>query len=291
MNQPAFVWLVRLPPKRTGWRWVRRELSAGANFFLGARKRVPHYDRVTPLTLDVKLSHNNTPSSPPHPALMFPRNWQILFLSRLDWTWNRSSFASKFTWTMLMSASRLLMIRQINGVLMKVLLSVHFFFVLSGQVFWRRLPKRSQQPVKASPSVLTLKGHFPLVFFLMVRPEKNLPRVRWVQLDGSSEKNGRPSTRPTAWMRFSNPRQLKTAVPALCFCHRCRRSLFYFLWPNLGERGVCWIEPGPNCVSWRQMCFVLQNPIEKLWNYCVKLLGTAMTTSSTEALEDIFLQF
>lgn len=157
MNQPAAVWLVWLPPNRTVI-WLgdesRRVERWGKPFHFG-------------LTASASLRLNDPgdskcqtvpqhPHRPLHLALQyFPEVLEFrVFLFFTDD--GKNGLPSKFMRMMLMSVSSILMTLQINWALIEVLLSVwSFFFFLSGQVLWRPLPKRSQQPVKAS----TLHSH------------------------------------------------------------------------------------------------------------------------------------
>ena len=119
------------------------ELSAGANSFTLVRPRAPHYDWMTPVTPNVKLSHNNSPRFSPRYFPEVHKSCISLFFAEKK--------NCKFMRMMLMSVSSILMTLQTNWALIEVPLSICRVFFLSGQVLRRPLPKRSQQPVKASP--------------------------------------------------------------------------------------------------------------------------------------------
>lgn len=140
------------------------ELSTGANPFTSVQLRAPHYDWMTSVTPNVKLSHSNS-----HPNIsQKPTN--PVFFSFLYQHWKRQqrSSPSKFMRMMLMSVSSILMTLQINWVLNEVPLSVWSFFFLSRLVLRRPLPKHSQQPVKASPLHSHTKRAFHSEFWINV---------------------------------------------------------------------------------------------------------------------------
>lgn len=234
MNQLAAVWLVWLPPNQTViWRWIRESWALGQTLLLWS-------DRERLITTEwpqwLQMSNCPTTTPPRFSPQYFPevhKSCIFLFFADAD------KKNCKFMRMMLMSVSSILMTLQINWALIEVPLSICRVFFLSGQVLQRPLPKRSQQPVKASPLHSHTKRAFsPWILnrracrIFLSYWRKTFSGVCGVQLDClcSFGKNGRLITCSAAWLRFSNQRQLKKALPASILVAVVISLCFY--WPN-----------------------------------------------------------
>lgn len=125
---------------------------------------------MTPVTPNVKLSHNKSPAPCAHTPLtpIFPRNPEILYFSFLYQPRTRKkkkkwSPPAKFMRMMLMSVSRILM-----TLLIEVPPSVWSFFC-PAKCYRGPCQSVVSSPWRRLPSILTLKGHFPPEFWIGVR--------------------------------------------------------------------------------------------------------------------------
>lgn len=142
------IGLTTKPNCHLAWRWVRESWARGQTLLLW-----PDCERLitTEWPRWLQTSKCPTNNSPLTLNPIFPRILQILcFGISLPKQKKTDQFSIKSMRMMLMTISSILMTLQINWRLIEVPLSVRSFF-LSGQVLQRSLPKRSQQPVKASP--------------------------------------------------------------------------------------------------------------------------------------------
>lgn len=216
------------PNCHLAWRWVRESWAPGQTLLLWSYR-----ERLITTEWPRWSKCQTVPQQPPHLpstcSTIFPRSPQILCFSFLYGCCKKkkkkNSLPFKFMRMMLMSVSSILMTLQINWVLIEVPLSVWSFFC-PAKFYGGPCQSVVSSPWRRLPSILTLKGHFPpwiqnrhacWIFFFLSYWRKTFSGVFGVQLNCCCffGKNGRLITCSAAWLRFSNPRQLKKPCPLL----------------------------------------------------------------------------
>lgn len=116
------------PNCHLAWRWIRESWAPGQTLFTLVRPRAPHYDWMTPVTPNVKMSHNSISSPPLCPdsrSGISQRSANPVFSFSLWTLTTENDPPSYYMRMMLMSASHILMTQHINWVLTEVPLSLH----------------------------------------------------------------------------------------------------------------------------------------------------------------------